>query len=61
VDGWVKNRRDGSVEVVAEGPTDTVQKLIEWCRHGPPHAKVTHVDETKEEWTGEFISFDITY
>lgn len=61
VDGWVKNRTDGNVEAVVEGPEEKVGALVKWCHHGPPHAKVTHVDVTREAWTGEFISFDIIY
>ena len=45
--GWVKNRFDGSVEVLAEGPEANVRELIEWCHHGPPHAAVSSVDETE--------------
>lgn len=59
--GWVKNRRDGSVEVLAEGPEDRVKKLVLWCHHGPPYAQVTRVHETQEEWKGEFSSFDIVF
>jgi len=59
--GWVKNRFDGSVELVAEGPRDKVKKLIEWCHHGPPSARVSGVHEIKEDFTGEFDSFRITF
>ncbi len=61
VSGWVKNRPDGNVEVLAEGPEDRVNKLVAWCHHGPSAARVTRVQETKEEWQGEFNSFDIAY
>ena len=59
--GWVKNRFDGNVELVAEGPREKVEKLIEWCQHGPPMAHVIKVHEVKEEFTGEFDSFRITF
>lgn len=61
VTGWVKNRRDGGVEVVAEGPEDRVKQLVAWCHHGPSYARVTDVHETREEWQGVFDSFDITF
>lgn len=61
VTGWVKNRRDGGVEVVAEGPEDSVRRLIQWCHHGPPSARVSNVEEIEEEWTGEFSSFDVVF
>jgi acylphosphatase len=59
--GWVKNRFDGSVELVAEGPGEKVEKFIEWCHHGPPIARVTKVHEIKEDFTGEFDSFRIMF
>jgi len=59
--GWVKNRFDGSVELVAEGSQEEVKKLIEWCHHGPPAARVTKVHEINEDYTGMFDSFRITY
>ena len=59
--GWVKNRFDGSVELVAEGPREEVEKLIEWCHHGPPTARVTRLHEIKEDFTGEFDSFRISF
>lgn len=59
--GWVKNLPDGAVEVLAEGPAETVQKLVAWCHHGPSYARVTRVRETKETWQGEFDSFDIVF
>jgi len=57
--GWVRNRRDGSVECVAEGPDDAVRALEALCRRGPPGAHVTHVDALEEEPTGEFIAFRV--
>ncbi len=61
VRGWVKNRMDGGVEVLAEGPEKQVRQLVEWCHHGPSHARVTEVHKTAEGWQGEFDSFDIIY
>jgi acylphosphatase len=43
LEGWVRNRRDGSVEAVFAGPAKTVAEMIALCRHGPPSAKVTAV------------------
>ena len=61
VQGWVRNRREGSVEVVAEGPEENVRKLVAWCHRGPPSARVTRVHETAETFQGEFGSFDVVY
>jgi acylphosphatase len=44
VTGWVSNEPDGSVSVHAEGPHDAVEALVEWCREGPPAARVVRVD-----------------
>lgn len=48
VRGSVRNRADGSVEVVAEGPRERVEQLLAWCRHGPPRATVTGLSVTDE-------------
>ncbi len=61
VAGWVKNRSDGAVEVVAEGAQDAVKKLISWCHHGPSYASVTRVHATEEPWQGDFDSFSIVF
>lgn len=43
VRGWVRNRRDGSVEAVVQGPPAAVQALIDWAHQGPPRAQVNAV------------------
>jgi acylphosphatase len=59
--GWVKNTRDGRVEAVFEGPREDVEKIVQWCRKGPPGAVVTHVEVSWEEPKGEFRDFSIKY
>jgi acylphosphatase len=59
--GWVKNRADGTVGVLMEGPEEKVEKLVAWCRHGPPAADVRGVRETRDDWQGEFQSFDVVF
>lgn len=41
--GWVRNRRDGSVEAVVHGAADAVEKIVAWSRRGPTAARVTEV------------------
>ena len=47
-DGWVRNRSDGSVEAVFEGPPDAVETLVGFCRMGPRVAHVDHLDVFEE-------------
>ena len=53
VRGSVRNRDDGRVEAVMEGPTDAVDQLVAWCRVGPRRAIVTGVSITEEDPVGE--------
>lgn len=54
--GWVRNRRDGSVEIVARGSAEQLDRLAERCRSGPPAARVTEVEvaDADEEVTEGF-------
>lgn len=44
LDGWVRNRRDGSVEAVFQGAPEAVAEMVAACRQGPPMARVTAVE-----------------
>jgi acylphosphatase len=46
VDGWVENRSDGSVELIAAGPPDAVRQLVDACRRGPSAASVVAVEQS---------------
>lgn len=48
LDGWVRNRADGSVEAVFAGALASVSDMIEACRAGPPAARVARLDEDVE-------------
>ena len=59
--GWVKNRRDGSVEALFEGDRDRVGAVLEWCKEGPAHAQVSDVKVDWQDYAGEFSAFDVTF
>jgi acylphosphatase len=52
VSGWASNRPDGSVEAVLEGERADVEAVAAFCRQGPQHARVDHVDEREEPAEG---------
>ena len=54
--GWVRNRRDGSVEAVVAGAPEAVERIVNWARRGPDAALVEAVDVFPAE--GAFDSFE---
>ncbi|WP_133802715.1 acylphosphatase [Kribbella caucasensis] len=52
VGGWVRNRPDGTVEALFEGPEDDVERMLDWVRHGPAYARVERVDVVEEPPSG---------
>ena len=56
--GWVRNRRDGTVEAVFQGPGGTLEAMIKACRAGPPGAIVTGL-ETRAEDSDPFNAFEV--
>ena len=61
VGGWVRNKSDGTVEAVFEGPESMVNQALDWCREGSPLSKVTDVAVVYETPAEEFDSFSITF
>ena len=57
--GWVKNRRDGAVEMVVEGEEDAVKDFLAWAQQGPSTARVDKVETKWRSYTGEFSDFRI--
>lgn len=43
LDGWVRNRSDGTVEAVFSGPAEAVDRMLKAAEHGPTHARVTDI------------------
>jgi len=59
--GWVRNKRDGTVEAVFEGEEEKVNAVLAWCRIGDPPARVDDLQVDWEECKGEFTEFSFTY
>jgi acylphosphatase len=56
LNGWVRNRLDGSVEAVVSGPADAVDAIVEWAKRGPTLARVEGVEIS--ESGGLFAGFE---
>lgn len=61
VAGYVMNRSDGSVEVMAEGARDTLEQLLKHLKQGPFGARVERVEESWGPYTGRFIGFSVRF
>ncbi len=59
--GYVRNRSDGTVEVLAEGPRRAVEDLFSWLQVGPPMAEVSSVDATWEAPSSSWASFEVRH
>jgi len=57
--GWVRNLPDSRVEIVAEGEETRLRRLLDWCRQGPPQARVDRVEWQEAPATGEFSGFSV--
>jgi len=49
LDGWVRNRREGTVEALFHGPVDAVRHMVEFCAEGPPNARIRGIREYEDE------------
>jgi acylphosphatase len=61
LDGWVRNLPDGSVEALVEGEATAVEALVDWCRVGPPAARVRDVVATSEPIGGDLAGFRVRH
>lgn len=59
INGWVRNLSDGRVEAVMEGDEINIDKMLAWCKQGPPDAIVSGLEVNNEEYKDEFNAFDI--
>jgi len=59
--GWARNNPDGSVEIIAEGSKEKLEKLAIWAKKGPFLANVEKIETSWEKAIGGFTSFDVKY
>ena len=57
--GWVRNRRDGYVEALAQGEPEAIERFVAWCRRGPPLAVVVEVTPFEAEVDTTLSSFEM--
>lgn len=57
--GWVRNAPDGTVEILAQGAKENLEKLIVWASRGPDSAQVEKIETTWRETTAPYSSFEI--
>lgn len=61
ITGWVRNERDGSVRVVAEGQEEALRNFERFLHEGPPRAHVRQVDTNWQKASDEFGQFSVRY
>lgn len=57
--GWIKNNRDGTVEIYCEGTYKNVKRFLNWLHDGPPLSKVSKVDSREVPMLGVYDKFSI--
>ena len=58
VAGWVRNRRDGTVEAWVQGSAEAVERAVAWARRGPPASRVDRVDVDEVDADAAITGFD---
>ena len=61
LNGWARNLMDGSVEIVCEGESSSLDNMVEWCKIGPRGSSIENIDIQWEDFKNEFNSFKIIY
>jgi acylphosphatase len=59
--GWVRNRPDGSVEALAQGEPEALERFVSWCRRGPPLARVADVASTDALVDNQLDAFEMRF
>jgi acylphosphatase len=58
VQGWVRNRREGHVEVLVQGEPAALERFVAWCRRGPPLARVAEVAQSEAVVDARLAAFE---
>jgi acylphosphatase len=61
IHGWVKNTRDGKVEIFAQGNEENLNTFIDWCKQGPTKAIVENIQVTEKETNNNLKGFSILH
>ena len=61
IKGWVRNEKDGSVSILAQGSKAGLDEFIEWCKKGPDSAKVENVEVVWREPADVMAGFEISH
>ena len=61
IKGYVKNEPDGGLTIVAQGDDNSIEKLEEWCRKGPPRAQVEDIQKKIQPAKNQYQDFEIIY
>lgn len=59
--GWIENQRDGSVEAMVEGESQSIDEWLGELREGPRFAEVVKIDQERREFTGKLGDFDVKF
>ncbi|MBI4050736.1 MAG: acylphosphatase [Candidatus Doudnabacteria bacterium] len=59
--GWVRNAPDGSVEILAQGSKENLEKLAQWAKTGPKIAEVTDMQIEWREMSASYSDFEISH
>ncbi len=59
IKGWVRNKSDGSVEAIFEGPRDKLEEMLSWCQKGPSGAIVSDICFSWEDGPPQYGNFEI--
>jgi len=60
IEGLVRNEKDGTVHIEAQGEEDAIEEFLHWCRQGPPRARVDRC-EIAEQGHREFDGFEVSH